>query len=139
MQTRAIVSAAPSTAIFHTTRQQLGVCNRHRWFLSINSPPRTCHLNLAQSNPKRNRLSFVFITRAADSTQPSPSVSVDKTVVPDDGFSIAKVSFLVFVFYLSILELFSVDNMVTVLMYVWNISGFLFFFSSWNSLMEILL
>lgn len=93
MQTRAIVSAAPSTAIFHTTRQQLGVCNRHRWFLSINSPPRTCHLNLAQSNPKRNRLSFVFITRAADSTQPSPSVSVDKTVVPDDGFSIAKVSF----------------------------------------------
>ncbi|KAI3976223.1 hypothetical protein MKX01_019169 [Papaver californicum] len=47
---------------------------------------------------KLNHRRLVFVTRAADSTQPSSSASVsinnnDKTVVPDGEFTLAKVSF----------------------------------------------
>ncbi|XP_028095413.1 uncharacterized protein LOC114295387 isoform X2 [Camellia sinensis] len=71
-------------------------------FLSLNRPSSTSHPNsrIRQSfftcedhsliKPYHHRLRHVFITRAADSTQPS---SADLSIVPDEEFSLAKVSF----------------------------------------------
>ncbi|KAF5958441.1 hypothetical protein HYC85_005666 [Camellia sinensis] len=71
-------------------------------FLSLNRPSATSHPNsrIRQSfftcedhsliKPYHHRLRHVFITRAADSTQPS---SADLSIVPDEEFSLAKVSF----------------------------------------------
>ncbi|KAL7221530.1 hypothetical protein ACSBR1_023478 [Camellia fascicularis] len=71
-------------------------------FLSLNRPSSTSHTNsrIRQSfftcedhsliKPYHHRLRHVFVTRAADSTQPS---SADLSIVPDEEFSLAKVSF----------------------------------------------
>ncbi|XAR71348.1 hypothetical protein NMG60_11028561 [Bertholletia excelsa] len=40
-----------------------------------------------------HRLRHLFVSRAADSTQPSSVATADKSIVPDDEFSLAKVSF----------------------------------------------
>ncbi|PON93498.1 acclimation of photosynthesis to environment [Trema orientale] len=89
--------------------------NRH-CFLSLHPPPPPPrpHSNPTRSRPNTAALFIHFgpigprfssrrhsellssIPRAADSTQPSPtsvSSSSDKTIVPDDQFSLAKVSF----------------------------------------------
>ncbi|XP_020596401.1 uncharacterized protein LOC110036325 isoform X2 [Phalaenopsis equestris] len=46
-------------------------------------------------NCSPGRLGLLFVPRAADSTPPASasSASLDKTIVPDEGFSISKISF----------------------------------------------
>lgn len=44
-------------------------------------------------NQQHHHLKLQFITRAADSTQPSSSATLDTAIIPDDEFSLAKVSF----------------------------------------------
>lgn len=66
-----------------------GLSNHCLCFLSVHpaSPP-----PLLAS--KRHRLKLAFVAKAADSTQPSSATtSADKTLVPDDEFTLAKVSF----------------------------------------------
>ncbi|CAK9150712.1 unnamed protein product [Ilex paraguariensis] len=79
------------------------LCN-HRNFLSLNRVSSTAGPNsrthpsifsnqepfFAKSN---NSIRFKFISRAADSTQPSSAATADKSVVSDEEFSLAKVSF----------------------------------------------
>ncbi|XP_052205786.1 LOW QUALITY PROTEIN: uncharacterized protein LOC127810377 [Diospyros lotus] len=81
---------------------RLGVCN-HRYLLSLNRPssvpvPAASSSLKMPLSPKpwyHRRLGHVFVSRAANSTQPSPAAAAaaDKTTVPDDEFSLAKVSF----------------------------------------------
>ncbi|CAN6445731.1 unnamed protein product [Victoria cruziana] len=42
---------------------------------------------------KRSKLRLVVVANAADSTQASSASTLNKTIVPDDGFSLSKVSF----------------------------------------------
>ncbi|CAL1405414.1 unnamed protein product [Linum trigynum] len=56
---------------------------------SSSSTPSTARLGL-QRNGKTLRL--VLVAKAADSTQPT-SAAASKTLVPDDGFTLAKISF----------------------------------------------
>ncbi|KAJ9147374.1 hypothetical protein P3X46_029547 [Hevea brasiliensis] len=74
-------------------------CSHHeRFFLSVypisplQKPPRL-DARLGANRPQN--LKVVFVTRAADSTQPSTTASPSsaKTIVTDDEFSLAKVSF----------------------------------------------
>ncbi|GLT34019.1 hypothetical protein SLA2020_085660 [Shorea laevis] len=70
------------------------LCIPNRWYPSLHPPssplPPPRPLLLTRSNPKSHSLKLTFVTRAADSTtQPSSA----KTLVPDDEFSLAKVSF----------------------------------------------
>ncbi|KAL6994085.1 hypothetical protein U1Q18_012190 [Sarracenia purpurea var. burkii] len=84
---------------------RFGLCN-HRYFLSLNRPsstacPNSCikqsffttehHFHHDLPKPYHQRL--IFTSRSADSTQPSSATTVDKPIVPDDEFSLAKVSF----------------------------------------------
>lgn len=72
--------------------------HHERFFLSVyptstpQQPPRF-DARLVANRPQN--LKVVFVTRAADSTQPSTAASPSsaKTTVPDDEFSLAKVSF----------------------------------------------
>lgn len=73
----------------HQDDRYLGLSNHRLCFLSVHpaSPP-----PLLAS--KRHRLKLAFVAKAADSTQPSSATtSADKTLVPDDEFTLAKVSF----------------------------------------------
>ncbi|KAH9675843.1 Acclimation of photosynthesis to environment [Citrus sinensis] len=73
----------------HQDDRYLGLSNHCLCFLSVHpaSPP-----PLLAS--KRHRLKLAFVAKAADSTQPSSATtSADKTLVPDDEFTLAKVSF----------------------------------------------
>ncbi|KAM7267653.1 hypothetical protein ACFE04_009819 [Oxalis oulophora] len=71
-----------------TLTLQVSLSNpNHRCFLSLPPPPTGLHLSL-----KRHRLKLHFISKAAESTQPS-TTTTDKTLVPDDEFTLAKVSF----------------------------------------------
>ncbi|GAV75643.1 DUF2854 domain-containing protein [Cephalotus follicularis] len=92
-------SLSPTIAIatlFHSHHHhpQVILLNHHSCSLSHSlRPPRHHHL-ITQSLPKRHRLKLEFLTRAADSTQPSTaSAATDKTLVTDDEVSLAKVSF----------------------------------------------
>ncbi|CAI0451130.1 unnamed protein product [Linum tenue] len=60
------------------------------------------HRNSASSTPSATRFSIqrngqnlrlVLVAKAADSTQPTSSSAATKTLVPDDGFTLAKISF----------------------------------------------
>lgn len=67
----------------------------HRHFLSLNTRPSSSSLVYANNKPSyHHNLRLNFVSRAADSTQPSSSaaISSDKTIVTDDEFTLAKVS-----------------------------------------------
>lgn len=73
----------------HQDDRYLGLSNHHLCFLSVHppSPP-----PLLAS--KRHRLKLAFVAKAADSTQPSSATtSAEKTLVPDDELTLAKVRF----------------------------------------------
>ncbi|PSS33621.1 Thylakoid membrane protein like [Actinidia chinensis var. chinensis] len=89
------LTAASSFTVLCSHR--FGLCN-HPHFLSLNRPSSANALTrqsffacdgplLAKPYVQRH----VFVTRAAESTQ--PSAAVDKPTVPDDEFTLAKVSF----------------------------------------------
>lgn len=98
---KAISAARSGGTILHSSHNRSTLCNRLR-FLSLHlqvhprSPP---SLHLPPSRPPGHSLSISpkplrFVLRAVDSTQAaSLSSSADKTVVADDDFSLAKVSF----------------------------------------------
>ncbi|KAJ4850075.1 hypothetical protein Tsubulata_019369 [Turnera subulata] len=101
------VTAAKET-IFHSPNNssnlfhgQFGItCNQSRGFaLSARArltPPRHApSLDLIRQSTRQQGLKLVFVPKAADSTtQPSTTtVPAGKTVVPDDEFTLAKVSF----------------------------------------------
>ncbi|KAF7811241.1 thylakoid membrane protein slr0575-like [Senna tora] len=105
-----LLRAAPSPAggAVVCSGDQFGLCHRYR-FISLTHSARG-HLNKCRSQPsrssnfiqlqsnggifaKRHSSKLVFTPRAADSTQ-SASIGVgNKTVVPDEGFSVSKISF----------------------------------------------
>ncbi|KAM7529751.1 hypothetical protein LguiB_033161 [Lonicera macranthoides] len=74
----------------------------HRHFLSLNTRPSSSSSSssslvyYAHKPNYHHNLRFSFVSRAADSTQPSSApapISSDKTIVTDDEFTLAKVSF----------------------------------------------
>ncbi|XP_028796703.1 uncharacterized protein LOC114752145 [Neltuma alba] len=103
-------SLSPPGGAVVCSGEQFGFCHSHR-FISLTDPARG-HLNKRRSRPTSTSISifiqlesngrifesghsskFVFTPRAADSTQ-SASVDVgNKTIVPDEGFSLSKISF----------------------------------------------
>ncbi|XP_010528457.1 PREDICTED: uncharacterized protein LOC104805550 [Tarenaya hassleriana] len=97
------ISAAPGATVFigHLRRRScLGLCDRHRESMPAVSslqlpwPTRRRWLYVPDKRLKRELLRLEFVAGAADSTSSSPSVAAgDKTLIPDDEFSIAKVSF----------------------------------------------
>ncbi|KAJ0098790.1 hypothetical protein Patl1_21483 [Pistacia atlantica] len=93
MSTKALSLTRAATTLYshhhHHQDHRFGLPNHHRCFLSIHpsSPPPLL-------TDKRHRIKLTFISRAADSTQPSSApASADKAIVTDDEFSLAKVSF----------------------------------------------
>ncbi|XP_065854277.1 uncharacterized protein [Euphorbia lathyris] len=94
---KVILTPASPLAVAPPARSTFFKFSDGRFFLSVCPhspallPPRLdCRLGAKRhNNPK-----LVFVTRAADSTQPSAvSTSSEKATVPDDEFSLAKVSF----------------------------------------------
>ncbi|KDP32933.1 hypothetical protein JCGZ_12964 [Jatropha curcas] len=90
---KAIISSQPQLLARATI-----LCSRNeRFFRSVcpySSPPPPPRLPRLSAKREQN-LKVLFVARAADSTQPSTasSPSPDKTIVTDDEFSLAKVSF----------------------------------------------
>eukprot|EP00258_Populus_trichocarpa_P028189 XP_024444208.1 uncharacterized protein LOC18107396 [Populus trichocarpa] len=84
-------SATARTTIFHYDVQFGRFCtNKHkgRCFLSVHSS------SPSKLSPKQNhKVKFVFLTKAADSSRAASSTTGSKTIVTDDEFSLAKVSF----------------------------------------------
>ncbi|KAH8483385.1 hypothetical protein H0E87_027973 [Populus deltoides] len=84
-------SATARTTIFHYDVQFGRFCtNKHkgRCFLSVHS------LSPSKLSPKQNhKVKLVFLTKAADSSRAASSTTGSKTIVTDDEFSLAKVSF----------------------------------------------
>ncbi|KAL5741566.1 hypothetical protein ACOSP7_028298 [Xanthoceras sorbifolium] len=93
------------TCSHHHRDQHFGFSSHHRCFLSLHPPPLSPSASPSPSpspSPllppllasKRLRLKLSFVTRAADSRPTSSApASSDKTIVADDEFSLAKVSF----------------------------------------------
>ncbi|XWS30683.1 hypothetical protein CRYUN_Cryun23aG0007700 [Craigia yunnanensis] len=82
------ISPTSTAIIIHSHHHNF---NHRRWFLSL--PPRPHqhqHLHLTGSVPKPESLKF--ITKAVDSTS-QPSSASAKTIVTDEDFSLAKLSF----------------------------------------------
>ncbi|KAJ6867215.1 hypothetical protein NC652_038445 [Populus alba x Populus x berolinensis] len=84
-------SATARTTIFHYDVQFGRFCtNKHkgRCFLSVHSS------SPSKLSPKQNhKVKLVFLTKAADSSRAASSTTGSKTIVTDDEFSLAKVSF----------------------------------------------
>ncbi|XP_011021216.1 PREDICTED: uncharacterized protein LOC105123355 [Populus euphratica] len=84
-------SATARTTIFHYDVQFGRFCtNKHegRCFLSVHSS------SPSKLSAKQNhKVKLVFLTKAADSSRASSSTTGSKTIVTDDEFSLAKVSF----------------------------------------------
>ena len=94
-------TATTRTAIFNYDVQFGRFCNNKNnnkgcCFLSVHSfsPPK-----LSPKQPHRVKL--VFLTKAADSSQASPSstTTAPKTIVTDDEFSLAKVFLFLLLFF----------------------------------------
>ncbi|XP_054787774.1 uncharacterized protein LOC129293714 [Prosopis cineraria] len=101
-------SVSPAGGAVVCSGEQFGFCCRHR-FIALTSSARG-HLNKSRSqltgssifiqlesngriSESHRRSKLVLIPRAADSTQ-SASIDVgNKTIVPDEGFSLSKISF----------------------------------------------
>ncbi|XP_061947862.1 uncharacterized protein LOC133671205 [Populus nigra] len=84
-------SATARTTIFHYDVQFGRFCtNKHkgRCFLSVHSS------SPSKLSPKQHhKVKLVFLTKAADSSRAASSTTDSKTIVTDDEFSLAKVSF----------------------------------------------
>uniref|UniRef100_A0A1J3IZM1 Thylakoid membrane protein slr0575 n=1 Tax=Noccaea caerulescens TaxID=107243 RepID=A0A1J3IZM1_NOCCA len=99
------ISAASGTTVLSSNlRRQnirrLGLYDRRHDNLSVVSssqppvPPRQRWLHVPETRLKREIRRLDFVAGAADSTSSSPSmVSGDKTLIPDDEFTLAKISF----------------------------------------------
>lgn len=75
----------------HQHDRYLGLSNHRLCFLSVHPPSPPPPPLLAS---KRHRLKLASVAKAADSTQPSSATtSAEKTLVPDDEFTLAKVRF----------------------------------------------
>ncbi|XP_058179278.1 uncharacterized protein LOC131298032 [Rhododendron vialii] len=90
----ATITAAPS---FSGGGATILCSHRSSLFNRLQSPPpnsRICfnYVEPLFARPYRTRHVFV-IPRAADSTQPTSAPAIDKPTVPDDEFTLAKVSF----------------------------------------------
>lgn len=97
------ISAASGTTVLSSNlRRQnirrLGLYDRRHENLSVVSssqppvPPRQRWLHVPERRLEREIPRLDFVARAADSTSSSPSmVSGDKTLIPDDEFTLAKV------------------------------------------------
>ncbi|KAL5739397.1 hypothetical protein ACOSQ2_028577 [Xanthoceras sorbifolium] len=91
------------TCSHHHRDRHFGFSSHHCCFLSLHPPPLSPSPSPSPSaSPplppllasKRHRLKLSFVTRAADSTPTSSALaSSDKTIVADDEFTFAKVSF----------------------------------------------
>ncbi|KAL5808122.1 hypothetical protein ACOSQ3_028813 [Xanthoceras sorbifolium] len=89
------------TCSHHHRDQHFGFSSHHRCFLSLHPPSASPSASPSPSPllppllaSKRLRLKLSFVTRAADSRPTSSApASSDKTIVADDEFSLAKVSF----------------------------------------------
>lgn len=94
------ISAAPGTTVLFSSRR-LGLYDRRLDNLSVVSSsqpslmPRQRWLYVPKTRLNREILRLDFVTRAADSTSSSPPsvASGDKTLIPDDEFTLAKVLF----------------------------------------------
>lgn len=93
MSTKALPLRIASSTLYihhHNHDRRFGLLNHHRCFLSTH-PPSPPPLLAG----KRHRIKLTFVSRAADSTQPSSApASADKAIVTDDEFSLAKVCLL---------------------------------------------
>ncbi|KAG7548451.1 hypothetical protein ISN44_As12g036390 [Arabidopsis suecica] len=95
------ISAAPGTTVLFSNLRRDSLYNRRHENLSVVSSsqpslmPKQRWLYVPETRLlKREILKLDFITRAADSTSSSPSVaSGDRTLIPDDEFTLAKISF----------------------------------------------
>ncbi|KAL5808118.1 hypothetical protein ACOSQ3_028809 [Xanthoceras sorbifolium] len=106
MPMRTLSLTRPTVTCSHHHRDRhFGFSSHHRCFLSLHPPPLSPSASPSPSpspSPplppllasKRHRLKLSFVTRAADSTPTSSALaSSDKTIVADDEFTFAKVSF----------------------------------------------
>ncbi|KAL5741562.1 hypothetical protein ACOSP7_028294 [Xanthoceras sorbifolium] len=108
MPMRTLSLTRPTVTCSHHHRDRhFGLSSHHRCFLSLHPPPLSPSASPSPSpspSPppplppllasKRHRLKLSFVTRAADSTPTSSALaSSDKTIVADDEFTFAKVSF----------------------------------------------
>ncbi|KAH0873534.1 hypothetical protein HID58_070896 [Brassica napus] len=95
------ISAASGTSVlpFHLRRQnnrRSGLYDRRHENLPVVSQTKQQRwFYVPETKLKRETLRLGFVARAADSTSSSPSVasSGDKTLIPDDEFTLAKISF----------------------------------------------
>ncbi|ESQ47182.1 hypothetical protein EUTSA_v10027870mg [Eutrema salsugineum] len=99
------ISAASGTTVLSSSlrrhsNRRLGLYDRRHENLSVVSSsqpplmPRQRWLYVPETRLKQEILRMDFIAGAADSTSSSPSVaSGDKTLIPDDEFTLAKISF----------------------------------------------
>ncbi|KAF3522353.1 hypothetical protein F2Q69_00048503 [Brassica cretica] len=95
------ISAASGTSVlpFHLRRQnnrRSGLYDRRHENLPVVSQTKQQRwLYVPETKLKRETVRLGFVARAADSTSSSPSVasSGDKTLIPDDEFTLAKISF----------------------------------------------
>ncbi|KAF8087127.1 hypothetical protein N665_0598s0011 [Sinapis alba] len=93
------ISAASGTTVlpFHLRRQnnmRSGLHDRRHENLPVVSSSQQRWLNVPETKLKRETVRLGFVARVADSTSSSPSVaSADKTLIPDDEFTLAKISF----------------------------------------------
>ncbi|CAH2079771.1 unnamed protein product [Thlaspi arvense] len=99
------ISAASGTTVLSSNlrrhnNQRSGLYDRRHENLSVVSSsqpflmPRQRWLNVTETRLRREILRMNFVAGAADSTSSSPSVaSGDKTLIPDEEFTLAKISF----------------------------------------------
>ncbi|XP_023635360.1 uncharacterized protein LOC17879546 [Capsella rubella] len=94
------ISAAPGTTVLFSSFRRRILSDRRHENLSVFSSsqpslmPRQRWLYVPETRLRREVLKLDFTARAADSTSSSPSVaSGDRTLIPDEEFTLAKISF----------------------------------------------
>lgn len=90
-----VCAFAARDGILFSSSSRLSFCHERTSLISssLSSPPHRLLLSIPQESHKLQRpirLKLVFVPNAAD---PTSSVSPEKTVIPDQDFSLAKVSF----------------------------------------------